>query len=301
VITRLDISGESSVAGVTKLVVGAGYLGARVAAYWQRHGARVRVTTRNAARAESLASEGFDAHVLDVTRPQTLVSLPPVDTVLYCVAYDPRGDVGREEVAVGGLNNLLDAVPRITDRLIYISTTGVYGQHDDEWVDERSATNPSRAGGQCHLAAEQLLQGHRWAARSVVLRMAGIYGPGRIPYLDLLRAGHPLPVDPTGFLNLIHVDDAVQVIAASERATLPNVFVVSDGAPVQRREYYREVARWVGCEPKFCEPDPASAQAQRAQASKRIRADKLQTELRVALKYPSYREGLAAILGGTAG
>jgi nucleoside-diphosphate-sugar epimerase len=286
---------------VTKLVIGGGYLGLRAAARWQQQGARVLVTTRDATRAQTLVAAGYEAQVIDVTRPHMLVALPALDTVLYSVAYDPHGDAPREEVTIGGLRNLLDGLEQLSDRLIYISTTGVYGQHEDQWVDERSPNEPQRSGGHCHLAAEQLLQAHRWGSRSVILRMAGIYGPGRIPYLDRLRAGEPLPIDPHGFLNLIHVDDAVEVIGASERAALPNLYVVSDGVPVRRGDYYREVARWVGGEPAFCDPDPASPQAQRALGSKRIRPDKLRTELNVRLEYPSYREGLAAILSGIAG
>jgi nucleoside-diphosphate-sugar epimerase len=255
---------------------------------------------RDPARARTFAEAGYEVRILDVTRPETITTLSTVDTVLYAVAYRPETGAGREQVTLGGLQNVLDALGRLRDRLIYVSTTGVYGQQHDEWIDERSPTEPQRPAGRHYLAAERMLQRHLWGDQSVILRMAGIYGPGRVPYLDRLRAGEPLAVNPNGYLNLIHVDDAVEVILASERARLPNLFVVADGTPVLRREYYGEVARWVGHSPTYCQPDPARPQAERAQGSKRIRTDKLAAELQVPFNYPSYRDGLAAILGGIA-
>jgi nucleoside-diphosphate-sugar epimerase len=285
-------------AAAIRMVLGCGYLGQRVAEHWRRDGTRVIVGTRRPERAARLAAEGFEARVLDVTQPDTLGRLPPLDTLLFAVAYDPSSLASQQAVCVDGLLHVLGAIDTLTDRLIYISTTGVYGQQNHEWVDERSTCDPRRAGGRCYLQAEQRLQAHRWGSQSVILRLAGLYGPGRVPYLDRLRSNQPLPVDPAGYLNLIHVDDAVRVVLASGKCELPNLFVVADGSPVLRADYYREVGSWVGREPTFGPPDPLSPQAQRALASKRIRNAKLVQQLGVTLQYPSYREGLRAILGG---
>jgi nucleoside-diphosphate-sugar epimerase len=285
-------------ATAVRMVLGCGYLGERVADHWRRDGARVIVGTRRPDRATRLAAAGFEARVLDVTQPATLGHLPPLDTLLFAVAHDPSSMASQQAVCVDGLRHVLDAIDTLTGRLIYISTTGVYGQQDHEWVDERSTCDPRRAGGRCYLRAEQRLRAHRWGARSVILRLAGLYGPGRVPYLDRLRSNQPLPVDPAGYLNLIHVDDAVRVVLASGQCELPNLFVVADGSPVLRADYYREVGSWVGREPAFGSPDPHSAQAQRALASKRVCNAKLVQQLGVRLRFPSYREGLRAILGG---
>jgi nucleoside-diphosphate-sugar epimerase len=102
-------------------------------------------------------------------------------------------------------------------------------------------------------------------------------------------------------LNLIHVDDAAaSVIAASELPPFdggPRIYCVSDGQPVKRTEFYREVARLIGAPPpQFVEPDAASPRAERARGNRRIRNDKMLAELQVNLTYPDYRAGLAAIL-----
>jgi nucleoside-diphosphate-sugar epimerase len=193
----------------------------------------------------------------------------------------------------------LDSIRSLSDRIILISTTGVYSQDDHTWVDECSPCEPRRPAGQEYLAAERLLESHRWGRQSVILRMAGIYGPGRIPYLDPLLAGKPLLVDPTGYVNLIHVDDAARAVVASEGCELPNRFVVSDGVPVMRADYYREVGRLIGRDVVFGPADPHGPQAQRAASSKRVCNQKLISQLNIQLRYPSYREGLRGILGGS--
>jgi len=207
------------------------------------------------------------------------------------------------EVYVQGLRNVLDALPSETGRLIYISSTGVYGQTDGSWVDEESPCQPERDSGQICLEAEQTLLNHRLSGRSVILRLAGIYGPGRIPYIDKIRQGEPIAAPSAGWLNLIHVDDAASVVAAAAEWVSrqaddgPHLFCVSDGQPVVRANYYREVARLIGADPpQFTDPDPASPAALRAGADRRISSDKLLSALGIQLAYPSYREGLAAIL-----
>ena len=150
------------------------------------------------------------------------------------------------------MRNVLAALPSATGRFIYISTTGVYGDAGGDWIDEETPPDPQRDGGRASLAAEQVLAEHPLGKNSVILRLAGIYGPGRIPFRSLLRAGEPIPAASEGFLNLIHVVDAAAVVLAAADARLecsddrPRVFCVSDGQPVERGEYYREVARQIG-------------------------------------------------------
>jgi nucleoside-diphosphate-sugar epimerase len=190
----------------------------------------------------------------------------------------------------------------------YVSTSGVYGSAGGEFVDEQRPPDPQRDGGKASLAAEEVLRGHALAGRSLILRLAGIYGPGRIPYLDKLRAGEPVAAPSAGWLNLIHVQDAARIVvvadawlAARQAADGPQVFNVSDGTPVIRSDYYAEVARHIGAPPPtFTEPAADSPAALRASANRRIANEKMLRELRVQLAYPSYREGLAAILNSSA-
>jgi nucleoside-diphosphate-sugar epimerase len=136
-----------------------------------------------------------------------------------------------------------------------------------------------------------------------VLRLAGLYGPGRIPYVGKIQSGEPIAAPSAGWLNLIHVDDAAMVVLAAARwlghapGEGPHLFSVSDARPVVRGNYYREAARLLGAPPpRFVDPDPTSPAALRAAADRRVSNDKLLREFGVRLSYPSYREGLAAIL-----
>jgi nucleoside-diphosphate-sugar epimerase len=283
-----------------KLIFGAGYLGARVAGRWQAAGDEVFVVTRSRQRADEFIALGLRAIVADVTVPESLKGLPSVETVLFAVGFDRAAGKPIEEVYVEGLQNVLRALPSTTGRIIYISSTGVYGDSGGDWVDEQTPCNPQRAGGQACLAAEQFLMSphHDWGEKSIVLRLAGLYGPGRIPRRESLLAGEPIPAPSEGFLNLIHVDDAVSVVLAAEKqANCPRVYNVSDGRPGRRTEYYEELARLVGAPPpRFVAPPPASPAAQRAASDKRIGNVRMREELRVELRFPSFREGLAAIV-----
>ena len=134
--------------------------------------------------------------------------------------------------------------------------------------------------------------------RAVVLRLAGIYGPGRVPYVELLRAGDPIAAPRLGWLNLIHVEDAASAtIAAADHADPPSIVCVADGKPPQRGDYYAEASKILGAaEPRFTEPPPDSPRAARAAANKRVRNLLLRGRLGVELAYPTYREGLADAL-----
>jgi nucleoside-diphosphate-sugar epimerase len=248
----------------------------------------------------------------DVTEPGTLGSLAdlpslggaPPESLLYAIGYDRNAAPDVHAVYAGGLQNVLNALPSSVTRVIYISTTGVYGPAGGEWVDEQTAPHPQREGGTASLAAEEVLRRHPIGRRSVILRLAGIYGPGRVPYLDKLRAGEPLAVPSSGWLNLIHVDDAARIVVAADQwadtqvaDNGPHVFCVSDGSPAIRGEYYAEVARLIGAPPpNFCNPPADSPAAARAESNRRVSNAKLSHTLNVKLRYPSYREGLAAIL-----
>ncbi|TWT77739.1 RmlD substrate binding domain protein [Posidoniimonas polymericola] len=293
-----------------RLIFGCGYLGQRVARLWRDAGDSVAVVTRDAGRGERFAQQGFTPLIADVTQPNTLTAVreSPVDTLLYAVGYDRSAEPSIHEVYAEGLRNVLAALPAGTRRVIYISTTGVYGPASGDWVDEQTPPNPLRDGGRASLAAERVLAESPFAARGVVLRLAGIYGPDRVPFLKQLEAGEPIEAPSSGWLNLIHVDDAASVVqraaavpAATAEIGVENgsqLYCVSDGAPVLRADYYGEVARQIGADPPaFVAPAADSPRAARAAADKRISNRRLRERLKIELAYPSYREGLASVLG----
>jgi len=282
----------------SKLVIGCGYLGLRVAKLWLARGDEVCAVTRSLQKAEQFSAQGLRPVLADITDASSLRQLPPAETVLFAVGYDRAAGPSIHDVYVDGLRATLEALTGDLQRFIYVSSTGVYGQTGGEIVDENSPCEPTREGGRACLAAEQLLAQHPVGDRRIVLRLAGLYGPGRVPRIEKIRRGDPVPAPSTGYLNLIHVDDAARIVlAAEDRLTAPQTYCVSDGYPTMRRDYYTEVARLLDAPPpRVVEPSPEMPVARRAASSKRIDNQKMRRELTVELKYPTYREGLAAVL-----
>ncbi|MGI9458065.1 MAG: SDR family oxidoreductase [Aeoliella sp.] len=283
------------------LIFGCGYLGSRVAHLWRQTGDDVAAVTRSEKRAAEFTDNGWRATVADISNPASLVSLPEVDTVLIAVGYDRSSDQSIEKVYAGGARNVLAALSGSVRRLIYISSTGVYGDAAGAWIDEQTLPEPDRAGGAASLAAEEAIRASNFADRSVILRLAGIYGPDRLPYLEQLKAGEPIEAQQSGHLNLIHVDDAARIVhrvaAPNFNVDLPLTYCVSDGNPVVRAEFYQEVARRLGAPPpRFVQPPSDSPRAARAVSDKLVSNRRLLEELPIELRYPSYREGLADVL-----
>ena len=289
---------------MTKLLFGCGYLGMRVAERWRALGQRVVVVTRSPQRAEELRALGFEPIVADVTQAATLVGLPTAETVLFAVGFDRTAGQSMQSVFADGMRNVLAALPAHAGRLIYISSTGVYGNAGGDWIDEDTRPDPQREGGRASLAAERALTAHPLGRNAVILRLAGVYGPGRIPFRSLMRGGDPIPAESQGWLNLIHVADAASVVLAAEdmelagRVERPRLYCVSDGHPVQRRDYYCEVARRIDAPaPTFVPPLPETPRSERATSDRRVKNARMLAELQVKLVFPDYRSGLAAILG----
>ena len=283
---------------MAKLVVGCGYVGRRLARSWRDAGNKVWVTTRSTIRSREFEQEGFSPIILDVTS-NDVAPLPQVDTVVFAVGFDRSQPHGIQQVYVDGLQRVVDRCPSSVQRFIYVSSTGVYGDAQGEWVDEQTECVPIREGGKACLAAENLLRSHPvWQAKTIVLRLAGIYGPGRLPYVTKILQGEPLAVAADGLLNLIHVDDIVRIVCQAERQLAPpELLCVSDGHPVLRREFYESLARLLKRPvPDFEPPVPGSPRAERARSSKKISNDRLVQVLSPNWAYPSYREGLKAIV-----
>lgn len=290
-----------------KLVIGCGYLGSRVAQAWVGQGHSVCALTRRAGRAGHLRQLGIQPIQGDWNEPESLPIFPTVDSVFCSVGWDRSSGRTIQQTYVDGLVNLLQVLPDGVRRIVYVSSTGVYGTADGRWVDEQSVCTPTRAGGRACLDAERQLAASRFADRSVVLRLAGIYGPGRLPRLRLLVAGEPLPTDPNGLLNLIHVDDAARVALRAADFPfdhLPITLLVADGHPVRRHDFYAELARLYGvAAPRFSQFDPDRPGTRHAGGSKRVTNRRLLETLGMSLTYASYRTGLAAIArtSGSAG
>lgn len=253
-------------------------------------------------RAAAWRALGWNALVGDLTAPNDLPPLPTVDTVLFSVGHDRASGRPPRLAAIDGLRYVLNALAGRYRRWIYVSSTSVYGQADGEWVDEASPTEPTHSGGQLCLEAERLVFERSVHAidnpsPAVVLRLAGIYGPQRLLAKSAaLRAGEPLAGRPDAWLNLIHVEDAVLSIDAVADAHLPrSCYLVADGTPVRRVDYYRELAHRLGAPPPAFDVSVPSRRGADG-LNKRCNSACLRQDLPFVLRYPTFRHGLESAL-----
>ncbi len=281
------------------LILGCGYLGRRVADAWTAQGHSVAALTRSAARADALCAAGIEPVLGDVTDFGSLRALPAADVVLHAVGLDRAAGQSQRTVYVDGLENVARALRGRFGTFLHVSSSSVYGQTQGEWVDEASACAPTRENGRVCLDAEAVLwrelHDPRGGAshRCCLLRLTGIYGPGRLlQRIETLRAGLPIGGNPDSWLNLIHVEDAAAaVVACGERGRAGSTYLVSDDRPVRRREYYSLLARLAGApEPADAPLDPASSEA--TDLNKRCSNRRLKEELLPRLRFPTIETGL---------
>lgn len=277
------------------LVFGCGYLGRRVARRWQNAGYSVTALTRSSERAAECHRLGITPRIGDICQPHTLRDLPPADVVLFAVGFDARGKETRESVMVDGLRNVLVALPGC-EQFLAISSSSVYGQSAGEWVDETSPTLPLQPGGVCSVAAEQLVHdlAPQCAERWNILRLSGIYGPGRLlTRVEGLRSRQPLAGLADAWLNLIHVDDAaLAVCECRDRGRSGSTYLVTDDQPVTRGTYYSRLAELAGAPPPVFDPNLSPARGSGG-LNKRCSNRRLREELGVSLAFPTITAGLA--------
>lgn len=226
------------------LIAGCGDVGRRVASRLRDRGHAVATLRRT----ERPAAAGIDAIAADLTRPESLRSLPrDIDRVVYLPTPDSRTLAAYRAVFVDGLAHLLDALDAMRlRRLLFVSSSAVYGEHHGAWVDEDTLPSPPGFNGETLLQAESWLAGQ--GVPSVVLRLAGLYGPGRCHVIDRLRAGTArVPRQPPFWANRIHADDAAAAIVhLLELADPKPLYIGSDGSPMPLADLYDALAERLG-------------------------------------------------------
>jgi nucleoside-diphosphate-sugar epimerase len=276
-----------------KLIIGCGYLGRRVAARWLAQGHTVFGMTRD--KPGELHALGIRPIVGDVSEMLDVAGLPPAETVLYAVAPGRKEGQRPDDVWLLGLTHITIALEEwpIRPRFLFISSTSVYGQSKGEEVDESSPTQPREETGAVLVQAEDYLR--RRLPDAVILRLAAIYGPGRLLRSAAILAGEPIVADPDKWLNLIHVDDGADaVLAAEARGRAGAIYNICDGHPVRRREFYTRMAEVLGAPaPRFMPPAPDALLAHET-ANRRVSNRRMREELQVELRYPHYGDGLLA-------
>lgn len=270
-------------------VFGLGYSGLEIARLAKAAGWRVAGTVTGAEKAERLAAEGIEAHLFEGTAPLAARALEEPSHVLCTVAPGTAGD----PVLRAGAAGLPDA-----RWLGYLSTTGVYGDHGGEWVDETTTPRPDQPRSVSRLAAERAWQ----AMGATVFRLPGIYGPGRSA-IDRVQAGTALRIDKPGqVFSRIHVEDlAAAVLAATAHPSRGAIFNVADDLPASNGEVIAYACKLLGLPVPPVLPWDEVAPTMSAMArsfyaeNRRVRNDRLKRELGVTLRHPTYREGLRAI------
>jgi len=229
----------------TLLIIGYGHIGQRVARLALQAGMTVYATSRRPEKRTEMQSVGVCPVAFDITKPQTAKHLPAASAWLWCPAFDRTQGLPVYDVVVGGLQHALEHAPKTLENVVFTSTTSVYHQSAGEWVDETSPTEPATPSGQASLAAEILL--HAWARtehrNATVLRLSGLYGPGRWIRRASIEAGEPIACLPDTWLNLVHSDDAATACLKALAANQPGTYCISDNRPVLRREFYETSAR----------------------------------------------------------
>ena len=276
------------------LIAGCGDVGCRLGRRLVDSGHRVWGLRRHP---EGLP-EGVEAVAADLTRPDTLARLPSdLDAVVYTAAADGRSDEAYRRAYVDGVENLLEALEAQTPpprRLLFTSSTGVYGQSDGEWVDEGSVTRPSGFSGRRVLEGEE-----RFRARpipSVSLRLGGIYGPGRTRLLRRVASGEAVcPEGPPVYTNRIHSEDAAGALHHLLEHPAPEpIYLGVDHEPADLCDVLRFLARRLGVDPPRSAPrEEAGRRGSKRCSSRRLRAGGYR------FLYPTYRQGYDELIGPT--
>jgi len=277
----------------TLLSFGHGYSAKALAHRLRPLGWRIIGTTRSTGTANTLAAAGIEPLLFpgaDMTDAIACAS-----HVLISAGPDETGDPVLREVG-----DLMCAGASSLDWVGYLSTTGVYGDHQGGWVDENTPLTPSTRRGQWRKEAEAAWQAIPDLPLHI-FRLAGIYGPGRGPFSKVRAGTARRIIKPDQVFSRIHVDDIAQVLEASISRPSPGaIYNVCDDAPAPPQDVIGLAAELLGVPVPPDEPFETAELTPMTRSfyaeSKRVRNERIKAELDVRLRYPTYREGLAALL-----
>ncbi|MDI9246555.1 NAD-dependent epimerase/dehydratase family protein [Marinobacter sp. CHS3-4] len=273
------------------LIAGCGKLGGTIASHLAKEH-----TIYGLRRNPDRVPTGVHPVAADLLNPDQLRAVLPkeLDLVIYCLTPVQYDESGYRDAFVTGLENLINAIgDQPVKRLIFISSSSVYSQDDDSWVDESSPTEPARASGQ------QILQGEQTALNSgfpaTVVRFSGIYGPSRKRFLQAVMEGEMDPASPAPFSNRIHEADAAAAVChlaehALNGQALEPCYLASDSEPAR----LDEVVEWVRSQLP-CKAPAAGARKGGRAGSKRCSNQKL-LQSGFEFRYPNYRAGYGEMI-----
>lgn len=274
------------------LMAGCGRLGQRIGAALAEHH-QVFGMRRQASRVP-LPLTPIQGDLLDLEGLRMRV--PQVDTAIICLTPDQYDEAGYYQTFAQGTTNLLkvlEAADTLPRRVLFVSSTAVYGQNNGEWVDETSPTEPPRYNGEALLAAEQRLADSPLAG--TVVRFSGIYGNDRDSMLARIREGSIAPNPDSGYTNRIHEDDAVGAVCHLVNRDLIGhelaaCYLASDCEPAR----LGDVVTWVR-ETMSCDPIRPDARNDSRAGSKRVDNSRLRAS-GYQFVFPTFREGYTSMV-----
>jgi nucleoside-diphosphate-sugar epimerase len=255
-------------------------------------------TARTAESVAALRREGVEVYAFDGAEAEPGLEQALEKAEAIVVSIPPREGAG---AALERFGAVIAAAPALR-RIVYYSTIGVYGDHDGAWVEETSATRTNTARGLARLQDEA-----RWTAaargrgsEADILRLAGIYGPGRNALVNLSRGEARRIIKPGQVFNRAHVDDIAQISSlALTRGLKGQIWNVADDEPAPPQDVIAYAAALLGLESPPEEPFDRATLSPMAREfyadNKRVSIAKAKAELGFAPAYPSYREGLRAL------
>jgi nucleoside-diphosphate-sugar epimerase len=267
--------------------IGCGDLGTGIGAALAADGWNVIGVRRHPA-----AESPFPQVALDVlANPEGLKALPAPDFVVYTVTPSQRTEAAYQAAYVEGVRQVLSVLSAPLRRFVLVSSTGVYHQSQGEWVDETTAAIPQGFSGKALLDGETLVR-HSGLPATVV-RLSGIYGPGRHRLIERARSQQPAVRHPPAWTNRIHRDDAVGFVAHLLRqchAGLPlhDLYLGTDDVPATEWDVMCAVH-------ELLDLPPPAEKAGSDDQNKRLRNTRLQQSGYV-LRFPGYREGYADMI-----
>lgn len=267
-------------------ILGCGFTGIRVARALLQGGVEVVATSRHP---EKLALPGARTVAFDAARAEDLATFPTyVETIdaIVCSIPTLRLDGQLVERVPELMRHLQGAIPRV----IYLSTTGVYG--DQHRIDEHTQPKPVTPRELFRVEAEQsVLEGCRYP---LVLRPAAIYGPGRGVHVSLREGKYRLTGDGSNYISRIHVDDLAAHVLAALRGDVTGAWPVADDHPCSQREMASFCAELLKL-PMPPHAEPAS-NSETLRANRRVDGSAIRRRLGISLQYASYREGVPACI-----
>jgi nucleoside-diphosphate-sugar epimerase len=280
-------------------VFGLGYTALHFIRTYRSKFGEVCGTTRSRERAGMLDDAGVQAYHFDPMGydPRIPDQLARTDCLL--VSVPPSGEA---DPVLNRFKDAIEAASRL--RWVgYLSTVGVYGDTDGNWVDEDTAPEPRTLRSRQRVSAEQQWLALGETARFAVhiFRLAGIYGPGRNALLKVADGSAKRVVKPGQIFNRIHVDDIAQVLMASiDRPSRNMIYNVSDDEPSPPQDVIAYAAELLGREPPseipFDQADLTPMARSFYEDNKRVRNARIKAQLGIRLRHPTYRHGLQALL-----